>query len=121
MKALSLKQPWAELILLEKKKIEIRKWNTKFRGDFLIHASKIPDKNWMKKFGFKELPLGQIVGKARLVDVKKYPNRKEFEKDYKFHLASKDFGNYGFLLKNVKRTKKIKCNGNLGFWEFNKK
>ena len=43
MKALSIKQPYAELILQGKKKIELRKWNTNFRGEFLIHASKIPD------------------------------------------------------------------------------
>ena len=52
MKVLSLKQPFAELILQNKKKIELRKWNTKFRGAFLIHASKIPDKKAMDKFGF---------------------------------------------------------------------
>lgn len=30
MKNLSIKQPFAELILRGKKKIELRKWNTKF-------------------------------------------------------------------------------------------
>ena len=69
MKALSLKQPWAVLILQGKKKIEIRKWNTKFRGEFLIHSSKIPDKKAMKKFSFEELPCGFIIGKAELVEV----------------------------------------------------
>ena len=69
MKALSLKQPFAELILQRKKKIELRKWNTKFRGEFLIHTSKVSDKESMVKFGFKELPCGCIVGKATLVDV----------------------------------------------------
>ncbi|MGD9275555.1 MAG: ASCH domain-containing protein [Candidatus Pacearchaeota archaeon] len=71
MKALSLKQPFAELILHGKKKIELRNWNTKFRGEFLIHASKIPDKSAMKKFGFCDLSCGFILGKAKLVDVKK--------------------------------------------------
>lgn len=118
MKALSLKQPWAELILKGKKKIEIRKWNTKFRGEFLIHASKIPDWNGMKKFGFKDLPCGVIVGKARLVDVKKYENEKEFLKDQDSHLATKEWGNYGFILKNVKRINKIPAKGQLNFWDF---
>jgi len=44
MKALSLKQPYAELILQGKKKIELRTWNTKFRGEFYIHASLTADK-----------------------------------------------------------------------------
>ncbi|MFH1425283.1 MAG: ASCH domain-containing protein [archaeon] len=118
MKALSLKQPFAELILQGKKKIEIRKWNTKFRGEFLIHASKIPDNRAMKKFGFNKLPLGCIVGKANLKGVKKYKDAKNFKKDYGFHLATEEFGNYGFILKNVKRIEQIKCNGFLGFWDY---
>ncbi len=121
MKTLSIKQPWAELILQARKKIEIRKWNTKFRGEFLIHSSKIPDKESMKKFGFKNLPFGFIVGKAELIDVKKYKNNKEFLKDKDLHLAGEGWGNKGFILKNPQRIKKIKAKGNLGFWEFDKK
>jgi len=116
MKALSLKQPYAELILQGRKKIEIRKWNTKFRGEFLIHASKVPDFKAMEKFGFKELPLGRIVGKAELVDVKKYSDS-EFFKDKDLHLAGLEFGNYGFVLKDVSRVKEVEYKGSLGFWE----
>lgn len=119
MKALSLKQPFAELILQGKKKIELRKWNTKFRGEFLIHASKNPDKKAMEKFGFKKLSLGCIVGKATLVDVKKYNDESEHKRDKRLHLASSYWGSYGFILDNVKRVKEIPCNGRLGFWEFN--
>ena len=119
MKVLSIKQPWAELILLEMKKIEISKWNTKFRGEFLIHASKNFDEESMKKFGFDKLPLGVIVGKARLVDVKKYNNDEEFEKDKNLHLAAREWGSYGFALENPKRLKLIPCRGNLGFWNLN--
>jgi hypothetical protein len=39
MKALSLRQPWAEVVLRFGKRIENRRWNTAFRGVFLIHAS----------------------------------------------------------------------------------
>ncbi|MBU2053333.1 MAG: ASCH domain-containing protein [Nanoarchaeota archaeon] len=118
MKALSLKQPFAELILQDRKKIELRKWNTKFRGEFLIHASKISDKNAMKKFGFSALPCGFIVGKAKLIDVKKYKTKKEHDKDKNLHLASTSFGNYGFILKDAKRIKPIPAKGKLNFWEF---
>lgn len=118
MKVLSLKQPFAELILQGRKKIELRKWNTKFRGEFLIHASKIPDEEAMKKFGFSELPCGFIVGKARLVDVKKYGDKQEHLKDKNLHLASSDWGNYGFVLENPERLEKIFVKGMLGFWEF---
>jgi ASCH domain len=38
MKALSVKQPWASLFF-HGKNIENRTWQTKYRGDILIHAS----------------------------------------------------------------------------------
>ncbi|MEK0322582.1 MAG: ASCH domain-containing protein, partial [Nitrosopumilus sp.] len=38
MKCLSVSQPFADLIISGKKIIELRKWNTNFRGEFLIHA-----------------------------------------------------------------------------------
>ncbi len=119
MKALSLKQPFAELILQGRKKIELRKWNTKFRGEFLIHASKKPDKEAMKRFNFTNLPTGCIVGKAILVDVKKYNSEAEHQADKDLHLASSVWGNYGFILTNVERMKQIPCKGSLGFWNFN--
>ena len=119
MKALSLKQPFAELILQGKKKIELRKWNTKFRGKFLIHSSKIPDKKSMKKFEFDKLPCGFIVGEANLVDVKKYKNKKELMEDRDLHLADESWGKYGFILKNIKRINPIPAKGQLNFWNFN--
>ncbi len=120
MKALSLKQPWAELVVSGKKTIELRKWKTNFRGEFLIHASRVPDSNAMKRFGFENLPLGMIVGKAELVDVKDYKILKEeFEKDKDKHLATSDWGEYGFILKNPRRLEKpIQAKGSLNFWEF---
>ena len=120
MKSLSLKQPYAELVVSGKKKIELRKWNTKFRGKFLIHSSKIPDEKAMKKFGFENLPCGFIVGKAEIVDVKKYLNNKEFAEDKNKHLATRKFGNYGFILRNIKRIKPISAKGQLNFWEYKK-
>ena len=43
MKALSVKQPWAELIARGEKTIETRVWCTAYRGPLLIVASKRPD------------------------------------------------------------------------------
>lgn len=119
MKALSLKQPYAELIVSGKKKIELRNWNTKFRGEFFVHASKNVDKDAMKKFGFIELPVGCIVGKAKLIEVKHYTSREEHTKDKALHLADSSWGNYGFILEDTERVESIKCNGKLNFWEFN--
>ena len=39
MKALSIRQPWAWLILHGGKDIENRTWATKLRGRVLIHAA----------------------------------------------------------------------------------
>lgn len=41
-KAISLKQPYANLVCAGKKTIETRKWNTKYRGDIVICSSKKP-------------------------------------------------------------------------------
>ncbi len=117
MKVLSIKQPFAELILQGKKKIELRKWNTKFRGEFLVHTSKNSDKQAMKKFGFSELPLGCIIGRVKLIEVKEYQNETQHKRDKNLHLASSSWGNYGFILENPKRMKKVSINGKLGFWE----
>jgi len=118
MKALSLKQPWAELVLQGKKIIELRKWNTNFRGTFYIHASGNIDKEMMKKHNFKDLPRHSIVGKANLIDVKKYKNKEEFFKDLNKHLASSmEWGCYGFILENIEKVKPFICKGQLGFFE----
>lgn len=42
MKALVVKQPFADLISRGIKTIELRSWKTKYRGDILILASKSP-------------------------------------------------------------------------------
>jgi len=120
MKALSLKQPWAELVVSGKKTIELRKWNTHFRGEFLVHASLSPRKSGMERFGFTELPLGCIVGKATLVDVKKYASKEELAADFDKHCAPKEFWDgtiYGFLLKGAQRIDPVPLKGKLNFFE----
>ena len=42
MKAISVKDPFASMILLGKKTIETRTWKTNYRGDIVICASKKP-------------------------------------------------------------------------------
>jgi hypothetical protein len=41
--ALSVKQPWAALLVAGVKTIEVRTWPTGRRGTVLIHAGRIPD------------------------------------------------------------------------------
>ena len=46
MKAITVKNPWANLICKGIKDIENRTWKTKYRGKILIHAAKSIDKNF---------------------------------------------------------------------------
>jgi predicted transcriptional regulator len=108
MKCLSLKQPFAELLVSGKKTIELRKWITKFRGKFLIHASKNLDKERaiLLNINYAMLIRGAIIGTAVLYDVKQYKSKAEFVKDRNKHFADiNKFGSYkfGFMVKNAKR------------------
>ena len=81
MKVLTIKQPWATLIMQGYKRFEFRSWQTKYRGDLLIHAGKGIDKSAMKrlsKYLPEELPYGKILGKVKLVDcIRMSPEFKE--------------------------------------------
>jgi hypothetical protein len=58
LKALSLKQPWANLIVSGEKTIETRVWGTPFRGRVLLISSKQP----------KIEPAGFALALADLID-----------------------------------------------------
>lgn len=121
MKCLSISQPFADLIISGKKTIELRKWNTNFRGEFFIHAPiKIRVKDCKRLKITKKLDTGVIIGKAELYDVKKYNSSKEVKIDQKFHLASKNFQDktFGFKIKNAKSLRiPIPWKGQLGFFD----
>ena len=121
MKCLSVSQPFADLIITGKKIIELRKWNTNFRGQFFIHAPiKIRTEDCKRLKVTKKLVTGAIVGLAELYDVKKYKSVNEIKQDQKSHLASKNCHDktFGFLLKNPKELRiPIPCKGQLGFFD----
>jgi ASCH domain-containing protein len=115
-----MRQPFAELVLLGKKTIELRTWNTKFRGEFLIHAGWNFEEAACRKFNIDPYTLtrGAIVGKAYLYDVKEYKTPEEFDADKEKHLADVSYGKYGFLIKNpVRFEKPIPMKGQLNFFE----
>lgn len=67
MKALTIHQPWAELIVSGKKTVENRTWFTSHRGPLLIHAGK--SRASLRLYGaadLKALEFGVAVG---VVDV----------------------------------------------------
>lgn len=117
MKALSILQPWAWLIVNGHKDIENRTWQTRFRGELLIHAGK----KWGREqredleavrqaFPSIALPdsfdLGCIVGSARVVDCVDCSESAWFN------------GPFGFVLEDRRPAQQpIPYRGQLGFFE----
>jgi hypothetical protein len=126
LKCLSLKQPYADLLAKGKKTIELRNWNTRFRGEFLVHASRNLD---LKACTFYNVDVhkvakGGIIGKAYLYDVKKYGSVEGLLEDRDKHLLvnpeskSADRRCYGFLVRDAVRFEKfIPYSGKLGFFD----
>ena len=123
MKCLSICQPFAKLIIQNKKTIELRNWNTNYRGEFLVHAPiKIRKEDYIKLKIDEKLTTGAIIGKAEIYDVKKYQSTKEIQNDKNKHFSSKKFQEkmYGFILKNPKPLRiPIPWKGQLGFFNVN--
>ena len=126
MKALTIKEPWATLIIEGYKKYEFRSWKTNYRGKILIHAGKNIEYNKLNKFKDYNLSYsyGEIIGEAVLVDCIKVTDK--FDKELK-SINSLVYGNsdhidkYAWKLENVKKyDKTIKINGKLGLWNYNK-
>jgi hypothetical protein len=131
MKALSLRQPWAWLVVHGGKSIENRRWNTSFRGEFLIHAAKgMTRDEYAKALAFAldmnvspsvmsafplfdELERGGIVGRARLVDVLP-PCLPDFC-PHPWHMR----GQFGFVLADVRAVTFKPMRGMLSFFEPN--
>ena len=116
MKALSVRQPWAWLIVNGFKDIENRTWSTEHRGRIYIQAGKrivsndFPDqRDYFGKSGIiipENIPLGAIVGEVTITDCVDQSDSPWF------------CGPYGFLLKDpLTYQVPIPYRGQLGFFE----
>lgn len=127
MKALSVRQPWAWLIVNGYKDIENRNWATGVRGTVLIHASKgmTSSEYWnVHRFvrslvaegrapadalermpSLYDMQLGGIVGQVDITDCVDRSASPWF------------FGKHGFVLANAKATEFMPYRGQLGFFE----
>lgn len=120
MKALSIKQPWAWLIVNGFKDIENREWKTNFRGRFLVHAGqKFDFDGWQRvqqmfphiimpqmgaNWSANAWELGGFVGEAEI-------------KDCVMHSDSPWFsGTYGLMIENAKPMTFRPWRGALGFF-----
>lgn len=114
MKALSIQQPWAWLIVNGYKDIENRDWKTNVRGRILIHAGKTFDEaaytTLLGHDGFS-LPhraafeRGGIVGEANIIGCVDHSESEWF------------MGYYGFVLGSAKPLPFRAVRGQLGFFE----
>ena len=126
MKTLTIKQPFATLIVEGLKEYEFRTWKTNYRGEILIHAGKAVDKKAMKKYEYLglEYPKGCIIGKATITDcIKIDDNARKILKEknsviYSNIIEDKNWNGYGFKLENVEKLENIEVCGKLSFWEF---
>lgn len=102
MKAISVNQPWANLIVSGEKTIETRKWPTKHRGKLLIVSSRSPN----------IAPAGYAVAVVEVVDC-----RPMVPADEKAALCKVYPGAYSWVLKNIRRIEPFPVKGQLGLYE----
>jgi hypothetical protein len=114
MRALSIQQPWAWLIVNGYKDVENRSWPTSRRGPIYVHAGKKIDKDgyeWIQMM-FPQIPLpdpkeletGGLVGTVSIVNCVKQLQSKWFS------------GPYGFVLELGKPIKFRPYLGKLSFF-----
>jgi len=109
--ALSLKQPWAALLVHGRKSVEVRNWPTPRRGRVLIHAARVSDPRpaaWAhvspELLAAARL-VGGIVGAADLTGCVAYRSAEAFAADRHLHLNDPTWYRppvlYGFTFANM--------------------
>src|SRR4051812_45223158 len=100
MRALSVRQPWAELILRGKKTIECRSRPTRIRERIWIYASRAPVRSaaFWPVTDDAALPRGVLVGTVELVACR--PLRRS---DSTAACLAIDFGGYAWLMEDPQR------------------
>lgn len=123
MKALTIKEPWASLIINNYKTYEFRSWKTNYRGKILIHAGLSLEKNELKYFEDYNLnyQCGNIIGEATITDcilVTKEFNKKLLDINNKVYKNNHE-NLYAWKLENiVKHENPIPIKGKLGLWNY---
>lgn len=117
MKVISIKEPYASLIMMKKKKIETRSFKTKYRGEIYIHASKTKSN---KEYLIDNPKPGYILCKCNLVDCiymdEDFINKIKKEEEYNYGLY--EVGRYAWILDDIEKIEPIYAKGQLGIWNF---
>lgn len=108
MKALSVRQPWAHLIMIGEKEYEFRSWKTDYRGDLLICSSANPK--------IKNTIPGHALAVVKLTEIYEVTKR-----NYrKFGLDEQpDEPLYAWYLTDVRLVAPFPVKGKLHFYEVN--
>ena len=124
MKVLTIKEPWASLIVQGFKKYEFRSWKTNYRGKILIHAGLSKENVEVFEEYNLDISSGEIIGEAYITDctlVDDIFDKKLREIDKNVY-GNDHVGLYAFKLDRVvKYKRKIKAKGKLGLWNYIKK
>ena len=104
MKALSIKQPWANLIASGQKTIETREWATAYRGPILLVSSKVP----------KIEPAGCAIAVAELIDCRPMTKADELAAQCPIYPNA-----FAWILRNVKAIEPFPVKGQLGIYDVN--
>lgn len=122
MKVLTIREPWASLIINGYKKYEFRSWKTNYRGKILIHTSQKIEKEMLSRFKDYNLNCvsGSIIGEAELTDcilVDEEFNQNLRKIDNVVYGKSNHVEKYAWKLENIKKyDKTIPMKGKLGLW-----
>lgn len=102
LKALSVRQPWANMIASGTKTIETRKWPTDYRGPLLIVSTKLPDIQ----------PAGFAVAITNLVDCRRMARADEAAAGCPVYP-----GAFAWVLRGTQRVEPFPVRGQLGLYE----
>lgn len=120
--ALSVRQPWVELIIQNFKTIEVRTWMTRFRGEMWLHAGARADIRAIQRFDYlsANLTLGAIVGRCDLYDCVEF-SPYTWDKWRPQHLNEGPLlgRRYAWLLRDVTRISPVPMKGRLGLMTVN--
>jgi hypothetical protein len=125
--ALSIKQPWATLLVAGLKTIEIRRWATRRTGRVLIHTGAAADdrpEGWSRvPAHLKEMAQlrGGVLGAAQLTRCVTYRSVDAFAKDQELHLNDPAWflepKLHGFVFAQAEALPFHRCPGWLHFFE----